>query len=150
VPEVPTLPPIKSQPVSILLLADNDAAHLETVVGAWNTFCHELGREYEIILLDDGSTDQTVQLTPALKERTPPLQVVRHDTRLGEGAALKSGLAVARFPLLFYTVCDPCYQPADFKRLLEEIDKVHFISGFRGGHPLPGIVGYFESCFMFL
>jgi glycosyltransferase involved in cell wall biosynthesis len=133
----------------MLLLADNDAARLETVVAAWIAFFNELGRDYEIILLDDGSTDQTPQLTAALMERETRLKVVRHDTRLGEGAALKSGLAIARFPLLFYTVCDPCYQPADFKRLLEEIDKVHFISGFRGGHPVPGIVGYYESFFSF-
>jgi hypothetical protein len=88
-------------------------------------------------------------LATPLKDRHGHLKLVRHDARQGEGAALKSGLAVARYPLLFYTVCDPCYKPADFKRLLAEIDKVHLISGYRGGHPVPILVRFFGSLISF-
>jgi glycosyltransferase involved in cell wall biosynthesis len=147
VPEHPTLPPIAGQPVSAILLADNDGAHLEAVVAGWVSFFNGLDREYEIILVDDGSTDETVKLLTAIKDRHGRVKVVREESRQGEGAALKRGLAVARYPLLFYTVCHPAYQPGDFKRLLADIDKVHLISGFRGGHPVPTIVRFFESAF---
>ncbi len=149
-PEIPVLPPIASEPVSAVLLADNDGAHLEAVVADWVLFFNGLGRDYEIILVDDGSTDRTVQLMTPLKDRHGRVKVLRHETRLGEGAALKSGLAVARFPLLFYTVCDPCYRPADFKLLLAEIDKVHVLSGYRGGHPVPALANFFGSLLSFL
>jgi glycosyltransferase involved in cell wall biosynthesis len=147
VPEHPPLPPIATESVSVILLADNDGPHLEAVVAAWVAFFNGLGRDYEIILVDDGSTDQTAQLVTPLKDRHGRVKVIRHDSRQGEGAALKSGLAVARYPLVFYTVCDPSYAPADFKRLLTEIDKVHLISGYRGGHPIPAAVRIFRSLF---
>jgi glycosyltransferase involved in cell wall biosynthesis len=133
----------------MILLADNDGPHLETVVADWVAFFNGLGRDYEIILVDDGSTDQTVRLTTPLKDRHGHLKVIRHGARQGEGAALKSGLGVARYPLLFYTVCDPNYRSADFKRLLAEIDKVHLISGYRGGHPVPTFVRFFGSLLSF-
>ncbi len=141
-PETPTLPVIAGESLSVVLLADNDGAHLDSVVAAWVTCCNGLNREYEIILVDDGSTDQTVQLSTPLKDRHNRVKVVRHDTRLGEGAALKSGLAVARFPLLLYAVCDPAYPPTYAARLLAEIDKVHVISGYRAGHPVPAVAAF--------
>jgi glycosyltransferase involved in cell wall biosynthesis len=143
VPEHPTLPPIAGEPISAILIADNEGANLETVVSSWVTFFNGLGREYEILLVDDGSSDDTVKLLTAIKDRHGRVMVIRHETRQGEGVSLKSGLAVARYPLLFYSVCDPAYRPADFKALLAEIDKVHLISGYRGGHPVPAIARFF-------
>ena len=144
-PEVTALPPIAHEAVSMILLTDNDGAHLESVVADWVAFFNGLGRNYEIILVDDGSADRTAQLLTPLKDRHGHLKIIRQSPRLGEGAALKAGLAVARFPLLFYTVCDPCYQAADFKRLLPVIDKVHLISGYRGGPPVPAVVHFLGS-----
>jgi hypothetical protein len=66
--------------------------------------------------------------------------VVRHPQPRGPGAALRSGLAVATKPLLFYTTADRQYQPADLKRLLAEIDKVHLVSGFRLWQPVPRLL----------
>jgi glycosyltransferase involved in cell wall biosynthesis len=150
VPEHPTLPPVADQPVSAILLADNDGPHLEAVVAEWVMFFNSLDRDYEIILVDDGSNDQTVRLVTPLKDRHGRVKVIRHDARQGEGAALKSGLAVARYPLVFYIVCDPAYPPTDFKRLLAEIDRVHLISGYRGGHAIPAVVRFFRSLVSFL
>ncbi len=149
-PEHPTLPPIAGQPVSAILLADNDGVHLEAVVAGWVSFFNGLDREYEIILVDDGSTDETVKLLSAITDRHGRVRVIRQESRQGEGAALKRGLAVARHPLLFYTVCDPAYQTGDFKRLLADIDKVHLISGYRGGHPVPAVARFFGSAFALL
>lgn len=86
------------------------------------------------------------------------LTVLRHDAPRGEGAALRTGLAAARHPLIFYTMCDPAYRPDDLAKLLDrpfvvedpfphddappatgkEIDHVHLMSGFRAGVPMPG------------
>ena len=68
-PDVPELPPIALQPLSVVLLARNDAAHLEQVVAAWVTFLNGLNRDYEILLVDDGSTDHTARLLPVLTDR---------------------------------------------------------------------------------
>lgn len=146
-PELPRLPPIASQPLSVVLLAHNRAHHLETALSSWVTFLNGLDREYEIIVVDDGSTDGSAALADKLASSYRRVVVLRHDRARGQGAALRTALAAARHPLLFYTLCDPHYQPADLGRLLRkrtdpqkpelELDQVHILSGSRGGRPPP-------------
>jgi glycosyltransferase involved in cell wall biosynthesis len=136
-PEPTPLPPVATQPLSVVLLAHNDAAHLEKVVSDWLAYLDGLQREYEVILVDDGSTDGTGGRAAGLAERRGRLHVIRHPTHQGEGAALRSGLARARYPLVFYTLCDPRYRPNDLEKLLKHIDQVHLISGYRAGRPVP-------------
>jgi glycosyltransferase involved in cell wall biosynthesis len=145
-PELPPLPPIAAEPLSVVLLAQNAANHLEAVLAAWVTFLNGLDRAYEVIVVDDGSTDGTALLAEKLASRSPRVQVLRLPAPRGEGAALRSALAAARYPLLFYTLCDPHYQPADLGKLLHkrsdprkpdlELDRVHVLSAARSGHPL--------------
>lgn len=136
-PDVPVLPPIADQPLSVVLLAHNDGAHLEALVAEWVTFLNGLNRDYEILLVDDGSTDHSARLLTTLTDRHRRVRVLRHTERRGEGAALRTALGTARYPLLFYTVCDPRYRPGDLKRLLKDIDRVHLVSGYRAGRPVP-------------
>ncbi len=141
------MPPIASQPLSVVLLAHNPANHLETVLSSWVTVLGGLERDYELILVDDGSTDETAALTDKLASNDRCLRVLHHATRQGEGAALRTALTVARHPLLFYTLCDPHYQPEDLGRLLRkrvredkpelELDCVHILTGSRAGGRVP-------------
>jgi hypothetical protein len=50
---------------------------------------------------------------------------------------LRAGLVEATHPLLAYAPCHPSYPPEELKRFLAEIDRVHLISGFRAGRPMP-------------
>ena len=136
-PEFVELPPIAHEALSVVLLAADDAAHLEKMVAEWVTHLNGLNRDYEVLLVDDGSADGTAKLTAALTDRFRRVKVLRHTSRQGEGAALRTGLAAARYPLVFYTLCDPRYQPADLRKLLAEIDKVHVVGGYRAGRPVP-------------
>jgi glycosyltransferase involved in cell wall biosynthesis len=146
-PELTPLPPIASQPLSVVLIAHNQAPHVESVIAAWLTYLNGLDREYELIVVDDGSTDGTAERAQKAAASARRAQVVCHETARGEGAALQTGLSIARHPLLFYTLCDPHYQPADLGKLLHkradprkpdrEIDHVHLLSAARGGRRVP-------------
>jgi glycosyltransferase involved in cell wall biosynthesis len=136
-PELTPLPPIAEEPISVVLLAHNAEPHLEGVLTEWTTLLDELQRDYELILVDDGSTDRTGALAEELAGRFPRLRILRHPEHQGQGAALRTGLKEATKPLLFYTTADRQYQATDFKRMLAEIDKVHLVSGFRLWQPVP-------------
>ena len=146
-PEIPRLSPIASQPLSVVLIVHNQANHLEAILGGWVTFLNGLDRDYELMLVDDGSTDGSGDSAEKLALNYRRVQVLRHAMTRGEGAALRTALAVARYPLLFYTLCDPRYQPSDLGKLLRkrpepnkpdlELDQVHVMSGSRGGRPTP-------------
>jgi glycosyltransferase involved in cell wall biosynthesis len=127
----PELPPIASAPLSVLLLAHDDAPHLAEVLGGWVAQLRDLGRDYELLVVDDGSRDGTGGLAEFLAGRQPRLRVLRHAERRGLGAAFRTGLVAARHPLLLSAPCDRQYQPADLKRFMDVIDKVHLVSGYR-------------------
>jgi len=136
-PEIPKLQPMATQPMSVVLLAHNAESHLEAVVADWVTFLNGLDRDYELLVIDDGSTDRTAALAESLGGQFQRLRVLRHASHQGEGAALRTAFAAARFPLLAYAPCDPRYQPSDLTRLMKHIDEVHLISGYRAGRLVP-------------
>jgi glycosyltransferase involved in cell wall biosynthesis len=130
-------PPIANAPLSLVLVSSNAAADLEAVALAWITELETLHRSWEIILVDDGSTDDTPMRADILAARNDRLRVVHHAMRQGFGAALRSGIDEAKYPLLAYTTCDRQYEPAELKRLLEQIDKVDLVTGCRLWMPVP-------------
>ncbi len=125
------LPPIQSEPISAILPIFNDLAVLQSVLEAWISVLNSLNRDYEILLVDDASTDGTLDLAQSLVEKNPKVRLLRHEAHAGFGACLRTGLPAARLPLLLISTCDGCYQPADLPRLLKWIDKVHLVAGYR-------------------
>ena len=94
----------------------------------------------EIIVVDDFSTDGTREI---LKETIEPAglvdRILFHDSNRGKGAALRTGLAVARGDVVIVQDADLEYDPAEYPRLVEPIKAgkadVVFGSRFAGGEP---------------
>jgi glycosyltransferase involved in cell wall biosynthesis len=135
-PDLPALPPVASQPLTVALLAHNDAAHVQELVSAWAQYLDGLERDYQILLVDDGSVDDTTPRADGLREKISRLEVLRHESPAGVGTALRTALASAKHPLFFYTLCDPRYRPDDLPRLFKAIELVHCVTGYRAGRPV--------------
>ena len=73
--------------------------------------------EFEIVLVDDCSTDQTEEMTLALLAEFPTLRVLRHDRRSGQSAGLRSGIRAAKFPWIATLDGDGQNDPADLPKL---------------------------------
>jgi glycosyltransferase involved in cell wall biosynthesis len=129
--------PIPTAPLSVVLTAQNVGPELEALVRTWAAQLDALGRPAEIILVNDGSTDDTRARADALAPLLPALQVHHHDSPRGLGAALRTGLAAARHPLLVTCTCDGQYRPEDLKPLLEAINRVDLVTGCRSGRRAP-------------
>ena len=90
-----------------------------------------LGVDYELILVDDGSTDQTPQIMEAIAAADPRVKVVRHPANLGYGAALRSGIRAATKTLVFYTDGDGQFDLSELPPLLPLMQRYDGVSGFR-------------------
>jgi glycosyltransferase involved in cell wall biosynthesis len=125
------LPAIQSESISAILPTFNDHANLQSSLETWVSVLNSLSRDYEILLVDDASTDHSLELAQNLAEKNPQIRLLRHESREGFGACLRTGLAAAHNPLLFISTCDGRYNPADLNRFLQWIDKVHLVAGHR-------------------
>ena len=79
----------------------------------------ELPVDLEIVVVDDGSTDGTSQILGALEDST--VEVVRHPSNLGKGAAIRTGLEHVRGDLVLIQDADLEYDPEDWPRLLRPL-----------------------------
>src|SRR5262245_52347010 len=91
-------PPISGSPLSLVLVARNAAADLDVVLADWVRLLDGLGRDHEILLVDDGSTDETPARADALAGQYPRLRVFHQALRRGFGAALRTGIGAAQYP----------------------------------------------------
>jgi glycosyltransferase involved in cell wall biosynthesis len=127
----PERPHISKQSISVLLPFYNQAAGLEAIAETWLRALCRLERPFELIVIDDASTDESATIADKLATKHPEMRVLKNPVRIGYGACLKTGLAAATQPLIFYTACDYPYPPADVTKLLALIDEADLVTGCR-------------------
>jgi glycosyltransferase involved in cell wall biosynthesis len=112
--------------------AFNEADNLAAVIGAADQTLRAVTDVYEIIVVDDGSADQTPAVLTTLAERYPALRSIRHPQNRGYGAAVLTGLRAARMDLVFFCDADDQFDPRELPKLLALIHDADVVSGFRG------------------
>ena len=104
----------KHPKLSIIIPAKNEAAVIGDVVSSVRGVC----KDAEILVVDDGSTDDTA----ALAEQ-PGVRVIRHPVSLGNGAAIKAGARAASGDILIMMDGDGQHKAEDIPSLLEKLDE---------------------------
>jgi glycosyltransferase involved in cell wall biosynthesis len=104
----------------------NIAAQIEHIIGAAST----LAKKYEVIIVDDGSTDKTGKISDSLAGRYPQVQVIHQENR-GYGGALKTGFKEARFKWVFFTDSDLQFDMSELRYLIEQVNNADMVLGYR-------------------
>jgi glycosyltransferase involved in cell wall biosynthesis len=119
--------------LSVVIPIRNEAAGLDELyrelIGALETW----GRTFEIIIIDDGSTDAGFELLVRLQAADPRLRVIRFRRNFGQTAAFAAGFAFARGRLIVSSDGDLQNDPADITRMVEtlERDNADIVCGWR-------------------
>lgn len=120
--------------LSYFFPAHNEAANLEGLVAEALEVLPTLADDFEIIAVDDGSRDETPQIADRLAAAHERVRVVHHEVNQGYGAAVLSGLATARHPLICFQDGDRQFRVADIGRLLDRLaasDRPDVVVGYR-------------------
>jgi glycosyltransferase involved in cell wall biosynthesis len=116
------------QGVSVVIPAYNEEHGVGAVVQEVATVLAKAGLEYEIIVVDDGSTDNTAQ---AAEETCAT--VLRHSSNRGYGASLKTGIHFAKYDVICITDADSTYPAERIPDLLAELKTADMVVGSRTG-----------------
>jgi glycosyltransferase involved in cell wall biosynthesis len=115
--------------------AHDEAENIEALVEEALAALPALAERFEIIAVDDGSHDGTGEIADRLAAAHPDVvRAVHHPHNLGSGAALRSGFAAARFPLVAFTDGDRQFRVADLGLLVDRLaapDAPDAVVGFR-------------------
>jgi glycosyltransferase involved in cell wall biosynthesis len=119
--------------ISAFFPAYNDGKTIGGLVEKMLSLLPRLTDDYEIIVINDGSADDTAAVLEALRSANPAhVKVVTHEQNRGYGGALRSGFATASKDLVFYTDGDAQYDPLELEALVKKLGPtVGFVNGFK-------------------
>ena len=115
--------------VSIVVPAYNEAGQIASVLGSIIAQLRQLEGSWELLVVDDGSTDGTAAAASAVD---PLIRIVQHPNNLGNGAAVKTGIRHACGEIVILMDGDGQHDPADLPRFIEECCKFDMVVGARG------------------
>src|SRR5688500_5760615 len=110
-PEVSVVVPMRNESASVSDLYQGLTASLDT-----------FGRPYELLLIDDGSTDDTYERLAAIQRRDPRLRVIRFRRNFGQTAAFAAGFAHARGRFIVTSDGDLQNDPADIPAMVAKLE----------------------------
>ena len=119
--------------LSVFFPAYNDAGTIASLVITSVKVAATLTDDYEVIVINDGSQDDTAKILDELARIYPSrVRIVHHEVNRGYGGALRTGFATASKDYVFYTDGDAQYDPAEMAVLWEKMtDGVDWVNGWK-------------------
>jgi glycosyltransferase involved in cell wall biosynthesis len=117
--------------LSVFFPCYNEQENVERVAKAALELLESLGIDYEIIIVDDGSKDNTGKIADKLAAENNHIKAVHHSPNRGYGAALQSGFKAATKDYVFYTDGDGQFDIKELPMLFKYTAQYDIVTGFR-------------------
>src|SRR5438094_3898098 len=127
------------RPLSLVIPAHNEAPNMTTVIEKSVAILDRLAPDWEVVLVDDGSTDDTVAVArAAMGVAATRLVVISHQRKRGYGVTVADGLRAARMGYVAFMDGDGQFDPADLITLADLIPTADLAAGWRRHRADPG------------
>ncbi|MCK5391801.1 MAG: glycosyltransferase family 2 protein [Deltaproteobacteria bacterium] len=117
--------------ISVVLPAHNEAENIRTTVENCVTFLKNHDSDYEVVVVNDGSIDDTQQIVQELKSTNSKVILVNHPVNKGYGSALRSGFDKASCEYIFFMDSDGQFNINDLDRLIPLVSAKDVVIGYR-------------------
>ena len=119
--------------ISVIVPIYNEEQIIAQVINGLKNELRKLDLEYEIIAVNDGSSDKTLEILENIKE----INLISHPYNKGYGASLKAGARYAKFDWLLFFDADGQHNPEYIKELIKHTNQYDIIIGARQGYKGP-------------
>lgn len=123
---------MKIDSLSVFFPAFNEEKNITTTVEKALVVLKKLPlKNYEIIIVVDGSTDSTLKMAQLLAEKNSRVRLIIHPKNKGYGEALKSGFYNSKYPWIVFTDADGQFNFSEITNLIDKADQADIVAGFR-------------------
>ncbi len=122
--------------VSLLCWAYNEEASIENFLNRAVKLLDASVADYEIVLVDDGSTDQTYEKAKVFQKEHPQLKIFQNECNLNVGISFRRAIKLASKEFLFWQTIDWCYEISRLRDFLEYLKTYDIVQGVRRS-PVP-------------
>lgn len=109
----------------------NEEKNIEEVIKKAIPVAKRVAQKWEILMVDDGSSDNTLALAEKLAKKNANLRVIHSAENRGYGAALRQGFKHAQYKLVVFNDGDNQFDFSEVEKFLEKIDNVDMVIGYR-------------------
>jgi glycosyltransferase involved in cell wall biosynthesis len=129
---MPSAPGTTPAGLSVFFPAYNDSGTIASLVIAARRAARTLTANFEIIVVNDGSADNTAEILQELARTYPEVRVITHEKNRGYGGALRSGFSAATKECVFYTDGDGQYDPSEMTALWPHlVPGIDMVTGYK-------------------
>lgn len=122
---------------SVVIPMKNEEGNVADLIEELHPVMNALGKPWELICIDDGSTDSTLKMLEKLKEKYPMLRIVSFVKNYGQSAAFAAGFKEARGAYVITLDGDRQNDPADIPKLIAAISNHDLVCGLRANRRDP-------------
>lgn len=109
----------------------NEEKNIEKTIKDADKVLVSLHLNYEILIIDDGSTDKTPEVADKIAAENPKVRVIHHPVNIGYGGALKTGFKNAKYDWVAFTDSDGQFDFSEIELFLQKSDQADLIIGYR-------------------
>lgn len=116
---------------SIVIPLKNESENITSLINEIVNALDPYKVPYEILCIDDGSTDNTLEVLAKLQEKTKPLRILSFDRNYGQSSAFDAGFKMAKAPFIITLDGDGQNNPADIPLLIDKKEEADLVCGIR-------------------
>ena len=119
--------------ISIFSYGLNEKKNIRRFI-RWSTkFAKNFSNDFEIIFIDDGSTDKSYETLIELKKKNKKIKIYKNNKNMGTAYCFKRGLKLAKKNFILNQMADLCYNVNNFKKYKKDLfnKKIDFLHGYR-------------------